>query len=45
LIINVTAGSVIRLLPPLIIGETEVAQIADGVIALVREFLGTTAKE
>jgi len=37
LIINVTRGNTIRLLPPLIIDDQQVAQIADTVIGLVRQ--------
>jgi acetylornithine aminotransferase len=39
LLINVTAGNVVRLLPPLIISEAEADRIADGVAELVRAFL------
>ncbi len=39
LLINVTAGSVIRLLPPLILNREEADRILDTVEALVREFL------
>ena len=38
LLINVTAGNVVRLLPPLIIAEDEQRQIVDTVCRLVREF-------
>jgi acetylornithine aminotransferase len=41
LLINVTAESVVRLLPPLICSADEINQIADQVAGLVREFLGT----
>lgn len=37
LIINVTQGNTIRLLPPLIVDEAQVDQIADTVIELIRE--------
>ena len=39
LLINVTAGSVIRLLPPLILNREEADRILDTVETLVREFL------
>lgn len=39
LLINVTAQSVIRLLPPLIISDDEADRIADQVIALIRSFV------
>ncbi|APZ42266.1 aspartate aminotransferase family protein [Acidihalobacter ferrooxydans] len=42
LLINVTAGNVIRLLPPLIIDDAQAQAIVDGVVALVREFLSST---
>ncbi len=38
LLINVTAESVIRLLPPLIVNNNEVDQIADGIALAVAEF-------
>jgi len=37
-LINVTAGNVIRLLPPLVIGDDEADRIVDGISALVRTF-------
>ncbi|MEX0607216.1 MAG: aspartate aminotransferase family protein [Halofilum sp. (in: g-proteobacteria)] len=40
LLINVTAGNVVRLLPPLIISDDEAERIVEGVSALIREFLG-----
>ena len=40
LLINVTAGNVVRLLPPLIISDTEADQIVNGVCKLVTNFLG-----
>ena len=43
LLINVTAGSVIRLLPPLILTEAEAARITDTVASLLRRFLGPDA--
>lgn len=39
LLINVTAGKTVRLLPPLIISEAEADQIADLTIASIQEFL------
>ncbi len=39
LLINVTADKVVRLLPPLIIGEAEADQIVAGVSKVIREFL------
>ena len=39
LLINVTAGNVIRLLPPLIITDDEAGQIVSTVCKLVRQFL------
>ena len=40
LLINVTAGSVVRLLPPLIMSESETAEIADILIACINQFTG-----
>ena len=40
LLINVTAESVIRLLPPLIISEAQVQQIVDTLDLLIRDFIG-----
>ena len=40
LLINVTAGRVVRLLPPLIITEDELRHIIDTVCSLVRDFTG-----
>ena len=40
LLINVTANSVIRLLPPLNISETEVSEIASILIACIHQFSG-----
>jgi acetylornithine aminotransferase len=45
LLINVTADSVIRLLPPLVINVEEAALIVDKVCKLVLEFLSTHAVE
>ncbi|ABI56454.1 aspartate aminotransferase family protein [Alkalilimnicola ehrlichii MLHE-1] len=39
LLINVTAGSVVRLLPPLVISDEEADRIASGVADLIRAFL------
>ncbi len=39
LLINVTAGNVVRLLPPLIITDDEADRIVDGVSQVIREFL------
>ena len=40
LLINVTAGNVIRLLPPLIISDDEAKQVVEIVTMLVKNFLG-----
>jgi len=42
LLINVTADKVIRLLPPLILGDDEAKQIVDGVCELVENFGSNT---
>ncbi|MBK5935790.1 MULTISPECIES: aspartate aminotransferase family protein [Halorhodospira] len=39
LLINVTAGNVVRLVPPLILDDDEIGQLADGVADLVRRHL------
>ena len=39
LLINVTSGNVVRILPPLIISDAEAAQIVDIVCRLIRDFL------
>jgi acetylornithine aminotransferase len=39
LLINVTAGQTVRLLPPLIISDAEAEQIVDGVSQLIKNFL------
>ena len=39
LLINVTAGNVVRLLPPLVLSDEEAEQIVKGVIELVQAFL------
>jgi len=38
LLINVTAGNVVRLLPPFILSDEEVEQLADRVIELINQF-------
>ncbi len=43
LLVNVTAERVVRLLPPLVIAESEAATLADGVATLIREFLAAAA--
>jgi acetylornithine aminotransferase len=43
LLINVTAGNVVRLLPPLILTEGEAQQIVETVSQLVTDFLGSTS--
>jgi acetylornithine/N-succinyldiaminopimelate aminotransferase len=43
LLINVTADSVVRLLPPLILSDAEAGQLVDGVAGLVRAFVGAEA--
>ncbi len=44
LLINVTAGNVIRLLPPLVSDDEQAQIIVDGVASLVREFLAESAE-
>jgi acetylornithine/N-succinyldiaminopimelate aminotransferase len=44
LLINVTAGNVIRLLPPLVSDDEQAQSIVDGVASLVREFLAESAE-
>lgn len=39
LLINVTAGQTVRLLPPLILSDAEAGQIVDGVCQLIKNFL------
>jgi len=39
LLINVTAGSVVRLLPPLIMSDQEAAQLVEQLSTLIRDFL------
>ncbi len=43
LLINVTADSVIRLVPPLIMNADEAALLVDGLSPIIREFLSRTA--
>jgi acetylornithine aminotransferase len=43
LLINVTADNVVRLLPPLIMGDTEAGQLATGVADLIRTFVSADA--
>ncbi len=38
LLINVTAGNTVRLLPPLVINEAEARELAHGVAGLIRDF-------
>ncbi len=45
LLINVTAGNVIRLLPPLIITMNDADQIAEILIPLIKEFLSNAPKQ
>ena len=41
LLINVTAGNVVRLLPPMILSDDEAGQIATGVADLIIDFMAT----
>jgi acetylornithine aminotransferase len=41
LLVNVTADTVVRLLPPLILSDAEADQLAQGVARVVRRFLET----
>jgi acetylornithine/N-succinyldiaminopimelate aminotransferase len=43
LLINVTADTVVRLLPPLNLKDAEAEQLVDGVCGLIRAFLATSA--
>ena len=43
LLINVTADTVVRLLPPLVLTDAEAEQIVEGVTRLIRTFLSTHA--
>ncbi len=45
LLINVTAGRVIRMLPPLILSDSEADELVDGVAGLVTDFLATATPE
>lgn len=45
LLINVTAGSVVRLLPPLIIDDDQATEIIDEVAGLILEFLQTRSDD
>ena len=38
MLVNVTADQVLRLLPPVIISESEVDQLVDGVCRIVRDW-------
>jgi acetylornithine aminotransferase len=42
ILLNVTAGNVIRLLPPLIIGPAEVERLVDGVCYLIESVAAPT---
>lgn len=44
LLINVTAGNVIRLLPPLVIDDGQAQSIVDDVVSLTREFLAESTE-
>jgi acetylornithine/N-succinyldiaminopimelate aminotransferase len=43
LLVNVTMDNVVRLLPALVIGETEVRQLLSGLVPLIRDFLAEPA--
>ena len=43
LLVNVTADSVVRLLPPLVLSDAEADEIVNGVAACVRDFLAPSA--
>lgn len=43
LLINVTADSVVRLLPPLVMSDAEARLLVDGVCRLIRTFVGSEA--
>ncbi|WPL15877.1 Acetylornithine aminotransferase [Thiorhodovibrio winogradskyi] len=45
LLINVTAGRVVRLLPPLIIDDEQIALLTDGLTSLIRGFLADAPTE
>lgn len=40
LLINVTRDKVVRLLPPLVISQSEADELVDGVVGLIKHFLG-----
>ena len=40
LLINVTADTVVRLLPPLVINQDEAQQLVDILVPLIKKFLG-----
>ena len=42
LLVSVTAGNVVRLLPPLIVNQEDISEMADLVAAVVCDFLGTS---
>ena len=42
LLINVTAESVVRLLPPLIFSDEQIAQLVDGLDGIIRAFVAQT---
>lgn len=44
LLINVTAGNTIRLLPPLVMSDDEAEQLVSGVTTLVNEFVANSGK-
>lgn len=44
LLINVTAGNTIRLLPPLVLSDDDADQLVQGVTELIVEFIATTGK-
>jgi acetylornithine/N-succinyldiaminopimelate aminotransferase len=44
LLVNVTADTVVRLLPPLILSDAEADQLVEGLSPVILEFLGETAK-
>ena len=43
LLINVTAGNVVRLLPPLVMSDDEASQVVDKLSQLIRTFLSSSA--
>jgi acetylornithine aminotransferase len=45
LVINVTADNVIRILPPLVIGEAEGREVVERLVPLVRQFLARPAAQ